>query len=233
MDRFSRTALLIGRHGLQRLANSGVVVIGLGGVGSFAAEALARAGVGRLRLVDHDVVEISNINRQLPALTSTIGQAKALVMARRVAEINPSARVEPLVEFFDAGKGDILTDVDWVVDAVDTVAAKLALITRCLEEGIAVASSMGAGNKLDASLLRVSDISKTYNCPLARVLRKELARRGIRRGVPVVWSPERPLAPSERIVHASRRQLPGSFAPVPAVAGMLLASHVLNALLQE
>lgn len=233
MERFCRTELLVGQQGMERISRSSVAVVGLGGVGSYTVEALARAGVGHLRLVDFDAVEQSNINRQLPALVSTVGRSKAQVMAARVADINPQCRVEAMVEFFDHTKLHIVQGMDWVVDAVDTVTAKLAIITGCLEAGTAVASSMGAGNKLDAGQVRVSDISETYNCPLARVLRKELHKRGIREGVPVVWSPEKPLVPLEKLTQASRRQLPGSFAPVPAVAGLLLASHILNQLLKQ
>ncbi len=233
MEQFCRTALLVGEEGMKNISQSSVAVIGLGGVGSYTVEALARAGVGRLRLVDFDVVEASNINRQLPALISTIGRPKAQVMAQRVADINPLCKTEELVEFFDDNQRHILQGMDWVVDAVDTVTAKLAIITGCIEAGISVVSSMGAGNKLNPGLLRVSDISESHNCPLARVLRKELHKRGIHSGVPVVWSPEKPLVPLEKLTQASRRQLPGSFPPVPAVAGLLLASHILNQLLKK
>lgn len=234
LERFSRTKILIGQEGLDALARTRVVIFGVGGVGSFTAEALARAGVGYLRLVDHDCVDASNINRQLHALSSTVGLAKVQVLARRFREINPNLVVEPVVRFYSPEVGEELLSggFDWVVDAVDTVTAKLDIIQRSLGLGLPVISSMGAGNKLDASLLRVDDIAKTYNCPLARVIRRELGKVGIRTGVPVVWSPELPRRPQEQLTHASRRQLPGSISYVPATAGLLMASHMVNKILQ-
>lgn len=229
MERFSRTKLLVGNSGLEALAKSSVVILGLGGVGSFTAEALARAGLGRLRLVDHDVVDITNINRQLHALESSVGLAKAEVLARRFREINPQAELEPVVEFYSPGQGEVLlAGFDWVVDAVDTVTAKLDIISWCREHSQSVISSMGAGNKLDAAQFRVDDISKTFNCPLARTVRKELRKRGIRKGIPVAWSPELPREPEEHLVQGARRQLPGSISYVPAVAGLLIASYIVN-----
>jgi tRNA A37 threonylcarbamoyladenosine dehydratase len=232
--RFTRTKLLIGQEGLDALARTSVIIFGLGGVGSYVAEALARAGVGRFRLVDYDVVDISNINRQIIALDSTVGKPKAKVLAARLREINPDAALEPRVEFYTIEKGEELLSggFDWVVDAIDTTTGKLDVISRCLANGQQVISSMGAGNKLDASKLRVDDISRTSICPLARIVRKELGKRGIRRGVSVVWSPECPLVPREQLTHASRRQLPGSISYVPATAGLLIASHVVNKILQ-
>lgn len=234
MARFSRTKLLIGDTGLEALNNSSVIIFGLGGVGSYTAEALARAGVGKLRLVDHDVVDVSNINRQLHALDSSVGKPKAELLAQRFKEINPDGEFEPIVDFYTPEKGEemLAGDFDWVVDAIDTMTGKLDIITRSVNQGRQVISSMGAGNKLDATKLRVDDIRKTSVCPLARVVRKELGKRGIRWGVPVVWSPEPPLVPNQRLTQASRRQLPGSISYVPATAGLLIASHIVNKILE-
>jgi len=234
VERFSRTAMLIGQEGMSALASTSVVILGLGGVGSYTAEALARAGIGRLRLVDHDVVDISNINRQLHALESSVGQPKAELLAKRFREINPSLNLEPIVEFYtpETGEGLLSGGFDWVVDAVDTVTAKLDIIQRCHGQGQKVVSSMGAGNKLDAGQLRVDDIAKTYNCPLARIIRKELGKRGIRKGIPVVWSPEMPQTPREILTQGARRQLPGSISYVPATAGLLIASYIVNRVLR-
>lgn len=231
LQRFSRTKMLIGEKGLSALAAAKVVILGVGGVGSYAAEALVRAGVGFLRLVDHDVLDISNINRQLHALDSTVGKAKVAVLADRYREINPQLCLEPIQEFYVPEQGQaLLTGCDWVLDAVDTVAAKTDIVCRALEAGQKVISCMGTGNKLDASLLRVDDISKTFNCPLARVFRRELGKQGIRRGVPVVWSPELPRMSEE--IQNGLRTPPASISYVPAVAGLLMASYVVNKILQ-
>lgn len=233
VERFSRTKLLVGSEGLNNLAKTSVVIVGLGGVGSYTAEALVRAGVGYLRLIDHDLVDVSNINRQLHALDSSVGQAKAEVLARRFREINPAAQLEPRVDFYTPGQGEaLLAGFHWVVDAVDTVTAKLDIISWCAHNGRQIIASMGAGNKLDASQLRVDDIAKTYNCPLARIIRKELGKRGIRSGIPVVWSPEMPLFPQEKLIQGARRQLPGSISYLPATAGLLMASYIVNRILQ-
>ena len=232
--RFSRTKLLIGQEGLDALSRSSVLIFGVGGVGSFTAEALARAGVGRLGLVDHDVVDVTNINRQIQALDSTIGKPKVELLAARFREINPDLRLEQKIAFYtiDGGEELLSGGYDWVVDAIDTMTGKLDIISRCVNTGQQVITSMGAGNKLDASQLRVDDISKTSICPLARVVRRELGRRGIRRGVPVVWSPENPISPQEHLTQGSRRQLPGSISYVPATAGLLMASYIVNKILQ-
>lgn len=233
LQRFSRTKMLIGEEGVQALAQARIVIFGLGGVGSFTAEALTRAGIGHLRLVDHDTVDVSNINRQLQALDSTVGSPKVEVLAQRFMEINPHLEVDPIRHFYSPSDGPALFagDFHWVVDAVDTVTAKLDIIKRSLTQGISVISSMGAGNKLDATQLRVDDIAKTYNCPLARVIRKELGKGGISKGVPVVWSPELPRQALENL-HTPRRQPPGSISFVPATAGLLMASFIVNKILQ-
>jgi len=247
LHRFSRTELLIGEAGLRILASSHVAVIGIGGVGSYAAEALARAGVGKLSLVDYDAICLTNVNRQVHALESTLGGAKVEVMAARIYEINPRAQVVPHKNFMTAELArDILpSEVSYVIDAVDTVTAKLAIIEHCIAQSIPVVSCLGAGNKLDPTRFRVTDISKTSICPLARVVRKELGKRGIRNGVKVVYSEEMPLAPEigtsdcahdcvclkRDANYRHKRQVPGSISFVPAVAGLIAAGVVVNDLL--
>jgi tRNA A37 threonylcarbamoyladenosine dehydratase len=229
LQRFSRTKMLIGEKGLSALAAAKVVILGVGGVGSYAAEALVRAGIGCLRLVDHDVVDISNINRQLHALDSTVGKAKVAVLADRYREINPELCLEPIQEFYVPEQGQaLLAGCDWVLDAVDTVAAKTDIVCSSLQAGRKVISCMGTGNKLDAALLRVDDISKTVNCPLARSVRRELGKQGIRSGVPVVWSPELPQSHEE----SQSPRIPASISYVPAAAGLLMASYVVNRIIQ-
>jgi len=225
MQRFSRTRMLIGDSGLSRLAAARVVIIGVGGVGSFAAEALARVGIGFLRLVDDDVIDVTNINRQLHALDSTVGKAKVQVLAERFLEINPRLWVEPVQQRYLPGKGQYLLEgCTWVIDAVDTVAAKADIIGHALAAKQGIISAMGTGNKLDPLQLRVADISDTYNCPLARRVRRELGKKGIRTGVPVLWSPELPAG-------AEKAAVPASISYVPATAGLLMASYVVNKIL--
>ena len=239
--RQQRTRLLVGDGKLERLRRAHVLVLGVGGVGAYAAEQLARAGVGRLTLVDGDVVEPSNCNRQLPALTANFGRPKAEVMAERVRDINPACRVRALRMFYlpeNAGEVD-LSRYDYVVDAVDTVSAKLELAVRCQALGVPLISAMGSGNKLDPSAFSVSDLSKTEGCPLARVMRKELRKRGIHH-LKVVWSreePRAPLAPPEaelppggdtRPASSPRRAVPGSVSFVPGAAGLVLAGAVIR-----
>lgn len=225
---------MLGAAGLEKLATAKVAVFGLGGVGSFAAEALARSGIGHLVLVDHDRVSITNLNRQLPATFSTLGEFKVEVMKRRIADINPKAVVETFPVFYTPEKGGELLapGYDYIVDAVDTVSAKVDLIRRARELGIPIVSSMGAGNRLDPEKFQVADISATHTCPLAKVVRRELRRLGITRGVKVVFSTEPPLKPAGRGEEGEgRRQVPGSVAFVPPVAGMLLAGAVVRELL--
>lgn len=232
MERFARTKLLVGAKGLDSLAHAGVIVIGLGGVGSYTAEALIRSGIGRLRLIDGDVIEVSNINRQLHALNSSVGKAKVEVLAQRFREINPAAVVEAEAKFYAPDKGELLSGgFDWVVDAVDVVSIKADILSRCWLQKQPVISSMGTGNRLDASLLRLTDISETYNCPLARAVRRELRRRGIGGGIPAVWSPEQLRIPPAKPI-AGSRPVPGSIAYVPSTAGLLIASYVVNKILQ-
>ncbi len=222
-ERDCRTALLIGEEGVKKLKNSRVAVFGVGGVGSYCAEALARAGVGELLLVDKDTVEESNVNRQLVALYSTLGKPKAEVMAQRVRDISPDCAVTARVLFYlpeTDGMFDF-SGYDYLVDAIDNVTAKLSLICRAKREGIPVISAMGAGNKLQAEKLRVADISQTKVCPLARVMRKELKARGVA-NVKVVYSEEEPRARGETV---------GSVSFVPSVMGLLMAGEVIKDLI--
>jgi len=223
--------MLIGEQGFSSLAAAKVVLLGVGGVGSYAAEALVRAGIGHLRLVDGDVIDSSNINRQLHALDSTVGKAKVAVLAGRFREINPELCLEPIQEFYVPQQGQgLIAGFDWVLDAVDAVAAKTDIVCRSLKAGQKVISCMGTGNKLDAALLRVDDISNTVNCPLARSVRRELGKQGIRSGVPVVWSPE---LPQSLEASQSGPRIPASISYVPAVAGLLMASYVVNKIIQR
>ncbi len=238
-ERFARTALLLGAEAMARLAQARVAVFGLGGVGGYVVEALARSGVGALDLVDHDTISLSNLNRQILATERTLGQYKTAAAAARVAEINPAACVRCHRVFYlpeTAGQFD-LSQYDYIVDAVDTVTAKLLLAEGARHAGVPLISVMGTGNKLDPTSLRVADITETRGCPLARIMRKELKKRGIDH-LRVVYSPELPLAPrtdGERLLpeHGhSRRPIPGSTAFVPAAAGLIAAGEVVRALAQ-
>ena len=233
-DWCSRTTLLLGDDGLKRLENSSVAVIGVGGVGSHAAEALARAGIGRLMLLDSDLIQPSNINRQLHATVATVGQAKVEVMAGRIKEINPDCEVIAHNVRLDADNLQPLlaSGFDLIVDAIDSFAAKKALIVWCVQSGIPVISSMGAAGRLDPSSVRVADISKSQGCRLARKLRKELKKEGISKGVMVAYSDE----PSTSAVLGeveegddSRRPI-GSISYMPAVFGFFLASVAIRLL---
>lgn len=233
LSRFSRSEMLIGEDGISRLANSHVAVFGLGGVGSYTAEALARAGVGELTVVDNDTVSVTNINRQLYALTSTVGMKKTQVAAERIRQINPECKVHIIDGFYlEENAADFfLYDYDYIADAVDTVQAKLSLAVECKERGIPLIACMGTGNKLDPTGFRVSDISKTSMCPLCRVMRRELKSRGIDR-LKVVWSPEKPIKPADTAEQSSRRALPGSISFVPPVAGMIMAGEIIKDLIK-
>ena len=228
--RFLRTEMLLGREAMERLSSAHVCVLGLGGVGSWCAEALARSGVGALTLMDQDTVEPSNLNRQAEALESTLGLPKAEAMALRVRDIAPACRVRPVQGRYEAGTREefFAGNYDYIVDAIDLVSCKLDLIETALSRGVPVISALGTGNKLDASLLRVSDISKTEGCPLARVVRKELRSRGIHHHK-VVWSPEAARTPGAagEAPPPGRRSIPGSVVWVPATAGLLLAGEVV------
>ena len=234
LDQFSRTELLLGREGIERLARSRVAVFGLGGVGGYTVEALVRSGVGTLDLIDSDRVSLTNLNRQILATRRTLGQYKADVAREWVLEINPEAVVHTWKQFFGPDTAGVFdfSQYDYVVDAIDTVTGKLLLIQAALAAGTRVISCMGAGNKLDPTAFRVADIYETSVCPLARVMRKELKRRGIRK-LKVVYSQEPPRNPEGELYQQSlegeaRRQVPGSVAFVPAVAGLLLAGEVVK-----
>jgi tRNA A37 threonylcarbamoyladenosine dehydratase len=245
---FSRTELLIGKSGLEKLRKSTVMIFGIGGVGSFTVEALARAAVGHLILVDYDDICLTNINRQLHALRSTVGEAKVEVMKRRILEINPEANVETIKEFYSAADADRMLGrkLDYVIDAIDTVSSKVSLAKECLLRKIPLISSMGAGNRLTAENYRVTDISKTSGDPLAKAVRKLLRKEGITKGLKVVSTPDLPLTPlsSEADCRnncicpsgdahcAEKRQIPGSISFVPPVVGLLIAGEVVRDLLQ-
>ncbi len=229
--RFEREAMLLGEDGVARLHAARVALFGVGGVGSYAAEALARSGVGHVELIDHDTVSESNINRQLCALTDTVGLPKVQVMAARMRQINPEIQVTERQEFFLPETADRFdfTAYDYVIDAIDTVSGKLAIAEHSAAAGVPVISCMGTGNKLDPTALRVSDITKTSVCPLARVMRRELKKRGIGH-LTVVWSPEEPKPCT--VCEDGKRGVPGSVAFVPSVAGLIAAGHVIRALAQ-
>lgn len=229
---FSRTALLIGEEGVEKLKKARVAVFGIGGVGGYVVEALARSGVGSLELIDKDTVSVSNINRQIIALHSTVGQYKTEVAAARVKDINPDIEVITRNVFYlpeTANEFDF-TSYDYVVDAIDTVSGKIALIEQAKKSNIPVISSMGAGNKLDATAFEVADISKTSVCPLARVMRRELKKRGIEH-VKVVYSKEEPL-PSNAQDEETGKPIPASIAFVPSVAGLIIAGEVVKDLMK-
>lgn len=235
MERFLRTEMLIGPAAMDKLSQSRVAVFGLGGVGSWCAEALCRSGIGELTLIDQDTVSESNINRQLCASFSAIGQSKAEVMAARLTDINPDLRVYPMTARYESTTRELFfaRQYDFIVDCIDLVACKLDLIETALDRKIPIVSALGAGNKIDAQALKLADISKTEGCPLARVVRKELRRRGILH-LPVVYSDETPFKPEScEAPPPGRRSVPGSIVWVTATAGMLLASHVVTELIKD
>lgn len=235
---FERTQILLGDIGIEALARKHVFVAGLGGVGSYCAEALARAGVGRLTLLDHDVVATSNINRQLPALLSTVGQPKAELMRARIMDINPACQLEILRIFLNTENvNELVPDCDYVVDAIDSLACKVALVGESVKRGLRVASSMGAGNRLDPGKIKIADIGKTEMCPLAKQMRKRLHRHyGLRKGVLTVFSDEQPRAPlpPQPVDGPGRaRAVNGTISYMPPLFGMMLAGAVIKALLEE
>ena len=232
--RFARTEMLVGSTALERLAGASVAVFGIGGVGSYAVEALARAGVGSLTLVDHDVIDVTNINRQIHALTETVGAAKTETMARRIRSINSACAVREIRAFYqpEAAEQFFSEPYDYVLDAVDTVTAKIDLAVQCHRRGIPLIASMGAANKLDPALFEVIDIYRTSGDPLARILRKKLKERGIPH-LRVVCSRERPrtLAVGEEQPAAGRNSVPASISFVPSAAGLIMAGAVIRDLL--
>lgn len=249
LNQFSRTELLLGKEAIETLAASRVAVFGIGGVGGYAVEALVRSGVGEIDLIDDDRVCLTNINRQIYATRKTVGQYKVDAAAERIAEINPETKVHTVKTFYTpetAGQFDF-SRYDYIVDAIDTVTGKLALVENAYAAGTPVISSMGAGNKLDPTAFEVSDIYSTSVCPLARIMRHELRRRGIP-SLKVVYSKEKPLVPTGDLANScrthcvcppgtarkctQRRQVPGSNAFVPAVAGLIIAGEVVKDLIR-
>lgn len=229
MSRTERTEMLIGADGIGKLSQSKVLVFGVGGVGGFVCEALARAGVGAIAIVDSDTVSESNINRQIIALTNTVGKSKTRVMKERISLINPECIVETFDCFYLPEDEEVtglfdFSSYNYVVDAIDTTSAKIDIISRCKEAGTPVISCMGTGNKLNPSKFEITDISKTSVCPLAKVMRKELKNRGIK-GVKVLYSKEEPIKTGSRT--------PGSISFVPSVAGLLIGGEVIKDLLGE
>ncbi|MBN2332912.1 MAG: tRNA threonylcarbamoyladenosine dehydratase [Deltaproteobacteria bacterium] len=245
MNRFSRLELLIGKNGLAALENSHVAIIGLGAVGSFAAEALARSGVGRLTLIDCDVVGTTNINRQLFALSSTIGEPKVFAAVRRLQDINPELAIQPVQQFYhhDTAEELLAPDYDFLIDAIDGVSPKIDLICRCRERSIPFISAMGAAGRKNPGAVGFADLSETSGCPLCRVMRKSLKHKGIREGVPVVFSREpvtaKPLPPDkvsdrEREEHLQRgrqRFIQPSAVFMPGIFGLLAAQYAIDHLL--
>lgn len=250
LNQFSRTELLLGKEAMEKLNKSRVAVFGIGGVGGYVCEALVRSGVGAFDLIDNDTVCLTNLNRQIIATRKTIGQHKVDVMKERILEINPEADVRVHKCFFlPETAGDLaFEEYDYVVDAVDTVTAKLELVMKAKEKNVPIISSMGAGNKLDASQFRVADIYKTKVCPLAKVMRRELKKRGVK-DLKVVYSEEMPTRPATDMADAfrtdsvslpetdsagtKRRDIPGSVAFVPSVAGLIIAGEVVKDLVDK
>ncbi len=244
LHQFSRNELAIGKEGLETLKSKTVAILGIGGVGSFAAEACARSGVGRIVLVDKDNVDITNVNRQLVAYLSTVGKSKSAVMKERIADINPECEVidmhmfyteETYEKFFDQG-------IDYVIDASDTVMYKIHLMKECLKRGIPIISSMGAANKMDPTRFQIADISKTHTDPLAKVIRTKLRKEGIKKGVTVVFSDESPIVVRPDVVEEvgnpnaqirKAKMPPSSNAFVPSVVGLIAASWVINQILKD
>ncbi|EGT5472032.1 TPA: tRNA threonylcarbamoyladenosine dehydratase [Clostridioides difficile] len=229
----TRTSFLVGDDGIKKLNNSNIIVFGVGGVGSFTVEALARAGVGNITIVDFDDVDITNINRQIPALHSTVGRYKVDVMEERILDINPNINIKKIRSLYNKDTSDeILTErYDYVVDAIDMVSSKIHLIETCEKKGLKIISSMGMGNKLDPTKIVVTDIHKTSTCPLAKVMRKELRDRGIKK-LKVVYSTEQPIELKKKVMN-SRKVTPGSVSFVPSVGGLIIASVIVNELLGQ
>ena len=250
LNQFSRTELLLGKTAMERLRDSRVAVFGIGGVGGYVCEALVRSGVGAFDLIDDDKVCLTNLNRQIIATRKKVGRLKTEVMRERILEINPEADVRIHTCFFLPENADEFPfeEYDYVVDAVDTVTAKIALVMKAQEKNIPIISSMGAGNKLDASRFQVADIYKTKVCPLAKVMRRELKKRGVKK-LKVVYSEEMPIRPAEDMESScrthcicppgterkctARRDIPGSVAFVPSVAGLILAGEVIKDLVKD
>ncbi len=247
MNQFSRTELLIGKEGIEKLKKSTVAIFGIGGVGSFTAEALCRCGVGKLVLIDYDDICLTNINRQIHATRRTVGMPKVDAMKDRLKDINPDAEIVIHKELYNDGTSCKLlqSDYDYVVDAIDMVSSKIDLVLKCIEMDVPIISCMGAGNKLDPTKLEITDIYNTSICPLAKVMRYELRKRGVKR-LKVVYSKEEPLTPIKDVADCKtncicsnketanctkRRQIPGSISFVPSAAGLAIASAVVRDIL--
>ena len=235
-EQFSRTGILLGEAAVRKLNKARVAVFGIGGVGGYTVEALARCGVGQLDLIDSDTVSVSNINRQILATHSSVGKLKVEVAKARILDINPecSVRTYPIFYLPETAQQFDFTQYDYIVDAIDTVTGKLQLVERAVAAGTPIICSMGTGNKLDPSAFMVSDISKTSMCPLARIMRKELKKRGIHH-LKVVYSQEEALTPDvdpEELARTGKRQIPGSVAFVPGAAGLILAGEVVKDLIK-
>ena len=233
LNQFSRTQLLYGAEAMEKLASSRVAVFGIGGVGGYVVEALARSGVGAIDIVDNDKISASNLNRQIIALTSNIGQLKVDVAQKRMLDINPNLKIKKYDVFYTSETRNMFDfgEYDYIIDAIDTVAGKISLIEESKKYNIPIICSMGAGNKLDPTSFKVADISKTSVCPLARVIRLELKKRNIK-DVKVVYSTEPPITPLKSDEISSKRQIPGSIAFVPSVAGLVIAGEVVRDLIK-
>ena len=237
IEQFSRTEMLLGEAAMERLYKAKVAVFGVGGVGGYVVEALARCGIGRLDLCDSDTVSISNINRQILATHSTVGMLKVEAAKKRIADINPACEVRTYPFFYlpDTADRFDFTEYDYIVDCIDTVTGKLQLVERAVAAGTPIICSMGTGNKLDPAAFQVADISKTSMCPLSRIMRKELKKRGINH-LKVVYSQEEALTPAvdeEELKRTGKRQIPGSTAFVPGAAGLILAGEVVKDLVKD
>ncbi len=244
LHQFSRNELAIGTEGLEKLKNTTVAILGVGGVGSFAAEACARSGIGRIILVDKDNVDITNVNRQLVAYLSTVGKSKSAVMKERIADINPACEVIDMHMFYteETDEKFFAQGIDYVIDASDTVMYKIHLMKECLQRNIPIISSMGAANKMDPTRFQIADISKTHTDPLAKIIRTKLRKEGIHKGVTVVFSDESPIVVRPDVVeHVGKpdaairkaKMPPSSNAFVPSVAGLIAASWVVNTILKD
>lgn len=241
LNEFSRTELILGKEGLKKLAQSRVAVFGIGGVGGYAVEALVRSGVGAVDLIDDDKVCLTNINRQIYATRKTVGRYKVEVASERIAEINPNTKVRTYKTFFTpqtAGEFNF-SDYDYIIDAIDTVTGKIELVVQAERAGVPIISAMGAGNKLDPTAFEVADIYKTSVCPLARVMRRELLKRGIKK-LKVVYSKEQPITPDGDLEQAckeeegsQKREIPGSTAFVPPVVGLIIAGEVIKDIINK
>lgn len=227
-SRFIRTELLLGKEGMEILKKSKVAIFGIGGVGSFTAEALVRCGLGNIVIIDYDIIDITNINRQIHATSKTVGLPKVEVMKNRLLDINPELDVIAIKDIYnnDTKERLLSKDYDYVIDAIDMISAKISLIENCKRSNIPIVSSMGAGNKLDPTMLQVGDIYSTHTCPLAKVMRSELRKRNIKE-LKVVWSAEKPIKINLE-KKGTRKAVPGSVSFVPSVAGLILAAEVIK-----